>query len=436
MKKSNLYPEEYIPFSEKKENALPSSENSFIINLSSFVLATLTLILIKYFNLKISGIGALFIFIAVLTLCILGLEYVFKPQNSVFSQIKIRRKLNIKRLATRLLALFSIWAVIAFLYWLFPLYKDRLFTGYLSFLKNYWWLLGLLGTIYFAIEDIVNEKEEDSYWQLGRYLLGHREDAKKEEIVELLRGWGVKFFYLAVMLPYFSQRLNWFMRYDFSKITVSAHNLFRFSNDFIFFADLAFAATGYMMTFKLFNTQIRSSEPTLFGWVVALGCYWPFWGSLFNQYFFAYNSGIYWEKVFNGSNWFYVWMFLILACEVIYSLATTALGIRFSNLTYRGLVTSGPYRFTKHPAYVFKNISWWLISMPFLAWNNNPEQAIRASILLFMVNLIYYARAKTEENHLSHYPEYVEYALMMNKKSIFAPLTKILPFLKYKAPEK
>ena len=73
--------------------------------------------------------------------------------------------------------------------------------------------------------------------------------------------------------------------------------------------------------------------------------------------------------------------------------------------------------------------------MPFLAFNNNPSLAIRGTLLLFCVNLIYYARAKTEENHLSHYPEYVEYALEMNEKSIFAPLTKILPFLKYKAPK-
>ena len=188
------------------------------------------------------------------------------------------------------------------------------------------------------------------------------------------------------------------------------------------------------MTLRIFNTQIRSSEPTFFGWFVALFCYPPF-NSLWH-YYLVYNTGIYWMNIFNGNKTLlYIWMFLILSCELIYSLATVALGIRFSNLTYRGLVTSGPYRFTKHPAYVFKNISWWLISMPFLVFSDNPQLAIRGTIMLLFANIIYYARAKTEENHLSHYPEYVEYALKMNQKSIFAPIAKILPFLKYTPPK-
>ena len=57
-------------------------------------------------------------------------------------------------------------------------------------------------------------------------------------------------------------------------------------------------------------------------------------------------------------------------------------------------------------------------------------------ILLLGVNFIYYQRAVTEENHLSNYPEYVEYALAMNQRSIFRPLVKYLPFLEYKVPER
>ena len=47
-----------------------------------------------------------------------------------------------------------------------------------------------------------------------------------------------------------------------------------------------------------------------------------------------------------------------------------------------------------------------------------------------------YLRAKTEERHLSHYREYVEYAQMMNDKSIFRWVAKLLPFLKYKPLQK
>jgi steroid 5-alpha reductase family enzyme len=121
---------------------------------------------------------------------------------------------------------------------------------------------------------------------------------------------------------------------------------------------------------------------------------------------------------------------------MVYFLGTVALGIRFSNLTYRGTVTNGPYRFTKHPAYVFKCLGWWLMYMPplyFLSPRGNFAAAINSSLLLAGVCGIYFLRARTEERHLSHYPEYVEYALAMNERSVFRCLTKVFPFLKYKA---
>lgn len=116
--------------------------------------------------------------------------------------------------------------------------------------------------------------------------------------------------------------------------------------------------------------------------------------------------------------------------NVVYVWATLVFGLRFSNLTHRGILTNGPFRFAKHPAYVFKNLSWWLISMPFLA--GDPLDAIKFSLLLVLVNMIYNFRAKMEERHLSRDPAYVEYALAMNRRSIFRGLAKILPFLVYR----
>ncbi|MFZ4126163.1 MAG: methyltransferase family protein, partial [Rickettsiales bacterium] len=121
-------------------------------------------------------------------------------------------------------------------------------------------------------------------------------------------------------------------------------------------------------------------------------------------------------------------------CLAIYVSSTISLGVRFSNLTYRGLVTNGCYRFSKHPGYVGKNLSWWLISIPFIS-NEGVGTAIAHSAALIGINVIYFIRARTEERHLSNYPEYVEYALVMNERSIFAPLAKRVPFLIYKKPE-
>lgn len=77
-----------------------------------------------------------------------------------------------------------------------------------------------------------------------------------------------------------------------------------------------------------------------------------------------------------------------------------AFGIRFSNLTYRGVLTSGPYRFTRHPAYLSKNLFWWCSSMPFLVTSESVVDMIRNTVFLGVVSGIYYWRARTEEAHL------------------------------------
>jgi len=70
-----------------------------------------------------------------------------------------------------------------------------------------------------------------------------------------------------------------------------------------------------------------------------------------------------WLEHFPTLRW--AWAIVVLGLITIYVLATVAFGIRFSNLTHRGILTNGPYRFTKHPAYVSKNLSWWMVSVPF-----------------------------------------------------------------------
>jgi hypothetical protein len=108
-------------------------------------------------------------------------------------------------------------------------------------------------------------------------------------------------------------------------------------------------------------------------------------------------------------------------------LATVAFGIRFSNLTHRGILTNGPYRWTKHPAYVSKNLSWWLLSIPFIpmdGWDN----LVKHSLALLCINFMYFMRAKTEEWHLSRDPTYVQYALWMNEHGVLRFLNRISLF--------
>src|SRR3546814_10067667 len=60
----------------------------------------------------------------------------------------------------------------------------------------------------------------------------------------------------------------------------------------------------------------------------------------------------------HGSGWGYwlsghealliAWGIALVLLTAVYSWATMAFGIRFSNLTHRGVITHGPYAFTRH----------------------------------------------------------------------------------------
>src|SRR3546814_17210443 len=77
-----------------------------------------------------------------------------------------------------------------------------------------------------------------------------------------------------------------------------------------------------------------------------------------------------------------VWGALLVGLIAVYAWATMAFGIRFSNLTHRGIITHGPYALTRHPAYIAKNLSWWVGSMPFLVTSGSWVEALRHMVLL------------------------------------------------------
>ncbi len=153
--------------------------------------------------------------------------------------------------------------------------------------------------------------------------------------------------------------------------------IFHSSTLVMFTLDLLTTIAGYSLTLRLFDTHIRSSEPTLFGWVICIMCYQPFL-SLFMQQYFSYLG--------SDDNWMHwlqdepaiqmIWGGFVLIALIIYTFASLHFGCRFSNLTHRGILTSGVYRFTKHPAYVSKNFMWWLMFVPFFWpdgwWGNRP----------------------------------------------------------------
>ena len=351
---------------------------------------------------------------------------------------KALRSPDLVRVAVRLLGLLLTLGIIAFVYWLFPEYHGGFYDPFWAFLEALLVPVGVLVVPYFIWTDMRLTDPHDSYWHLGMVpilLLSGRdlERIDRPALKAHFMGWAVKAFFLPLMMNYLGGQVRG-LSSSWWGLSASNPNWYQFLYDLSYTVDLLFCVVGYAITLRLFDSHIRSTEPTAFGWLIALLCYQPFYSVIGNMYL-HYDDNMFWDNwLFSVPTLKSIWAGIIIILLFIYGLATVAFGLRFSNLTYRGVITSGPYRYTKHPAYLSKNLSWWLISVPWIS-DSHWYEAVRNCCLLGLLNLIYYLRARTEENHLSlRDPDYVAYALWMNEHGMLAWLGKLLPFLRYKAP--
>ena len=164
----------------------------------------------------------------------------------------------------------------------------------------------------------------------------------------------------------------------------------------LFFADCGWALLGYCLESQWLRNKTKSVEPTALGWAAALSCYPPFNDSL-GTYLPLDSS----HAFITNPTGQLVCRWLMLAAFTIYAWATIAFGMKFSNLTNRGIISRGPYRFLRPPAYVCKGFAWW---MEYL-----PNMSLQTAFFLVCLNGVYALRAWTEERHLSEDPDYREY---------------------------
>jgi hypothetical protein len=328
-----------------------------------------------------------------------------------------------RRTCFKLIGLAGSWLFVALFYWIFSEYHEPFYARYYYFIGLIFPFWAAASIPYFYYIDGKMSDPHDGYWQFGRLLTGQgfrgAYKVDRQALTTHLGGWLIKAFFLPLMFIYLCDSLNDFLNFDLGLLDDGFKNIYDFSYMMVFFIDVAFAVIGYIMMFRISDTHLRWTETTLLGWFVALICYEPFWSLLAGQYL-EYSGERGWGEIMTTHTpWLYTaWGGAIILLLTIYAWATVIFGLRFSNLTHRGIITNGPFRFTKHPAYVTKNISWWMISVPFLAGDSAAECA-RHCALLAIVNFIYYMRAKTEERNLSRDPVYREYMDWIDENGIF-----------------
>lgn len=206
---------------------------------------------------------------------------------------------------------------------------------------------------------------------------------------------GVKLFFLPLLV-------SWVINNTFHQFAISKSFVFSLAalNAWLvalfIYVDTMLFCFGYMFEAKWLKNEIRSVEPTLLGWVVCLWCYPPF-----NSFSFR----IFDHRLFDISHNWPAALLAVMTCLItllwgVFAWASVALGSKASNLTNRGIVSSGPYRYVRHPAYSAKLVVFYIqgvfLGQFFLG-------------MMIGLTIIYMLRAWTEERHLSLDPDYLAY---------------------------
>ncbi len=328
----------------------------------------------------------------------------------------------------KLAGLWATWAIIGVCYAVFRFYSMGNYVFAMQVFTVAALPLLVLSIPYVLWIDTRLKNPKDGAWAVGSWLMGDKH-ADRSAMADHARSWAVKGFYTAFMVSIVPGNYANVVAMRWSDIVAGPVPIAEWMIRVMFLIDVCMGTVGYILTVKPLDAHIRSATPYASGWAAALMCYPPFvmigLGAPFNYAVGTYGEENWWHWFAGSPAVLWLWGGLLVGLTAIYAWATMAFGIRFSNLTHRGILTHGPYAWTKHPAYVSKNAFWWLASLPFLVTSGLGD-AIRNTIIIAMVSGIYYWRAKTEEKHLANDADYRAYAAWMRTSGVFGRIGRAM----------
>ena len=283
--------------------------------------------------------------------------------------------------------------------------------------------------------------DKNIYQNLGFLVIGKYKKADRELLSFITQSFLLRGFFIPFMITVFIMaveaifredsiaRLLFAENFDWSLGKVSQVTLVIYS--LLILLDVTVGTLGYIIVTKSLNADIRSLDPKFLGWFSCLVCYPPFWDIANKTFLLVFISSVQWEVIFEGQEVvLFFWSLLVMASGGVEAFSGATFGIRFSNIAYRGLNVTGPYKFSKHPQYIGKMFHRFFVIMPFIGYVSWLDWT--SGMLGFVILcLLYFLRARTEENHLTVFPEYVAYANAMNERGIFRWFGKTFPVFAY-----
>ena len=335
----------------------------------------------------------------------------------------------------KLVGLWATWALLAAFYGLARWYWSGNYLFSMEVLSFAIFPLVMLSVPYVIWLDRYLVEPRDGAFHFGAFVVGGgvigREQWDTAAIAKHWRAWAIKGFFGAFMISILPPGFAQVVEANPQQFLGNPVEFAMLLVTLLFLVDVQIGTVGYLLTLRPLDSHIRSGNPFLAGWLAALMCYPPFvWGIIgpndqILNYEFATPGWAHWFTGHTALLW--AWGGLLVFLTGVYAWATVVFGIRFSNLTYRGVLTNGPYRFTRHPAYLSKNLFWWASVLPFMVTDGGWLDAVRNAVFLLVVNGIYFWRAKTEEAHLlAEDPKYREYHAWMEQHGLVtAPLVRL-----------
>jgi len=312
-----------------------------------------------------------------------------------------------KRVTCRYLSLGMMMIIASCIYFVHPFYQTDFYKPFRSLFKLFILIYAVGGWPYIYWTLLRNPPSSVSDNALYPFAwCRHWKTIFRRRSRIVLLGFVVEGFYLPLMsvflLGEFNQFSNAFHRLRFNEVSgfIKHETIYAMGYHGMYYIDALLAMIGYFSASRWLGNKIRSVDLTVLGWASALSCYPPFNGLTDTYFPWPSHDDAY---LIIQSHWIRdLLMGAILSLTAIYVLATMMFGLRFSNLTNRGILDRGPYAWVRHPAYAAKNISWWLESLP---WFGNLGNILG----IVGWSAIYVVRTWTEERHLGSDSSYLAY---------------------------